>query len=85
MFQCEKYGYEFENKLGMSDYRYYSTRVEEKKYTVDQNALKEYFPLSVVTTGLLQIYQVTNLLVLRIYIQSNLCRDLRDHSPGRQP
>lgn len=54
---CEKHGYKFDNTINMWDYRYFMTMVEEKKYAVDQNALKQYFPMEVVTKGLLSIYQ----------------------------
>ena len=32
------------------------TRIEEKKYAVDQNKLKEYFPLSVVIECTVNVY-----------------------------
>nr|XP_032809898.1 thimet oligopeptidase isoform X1 [Petromyzon marinus] len=39
------------------DLRYYATRVEEERFTLDHDALRQYFPLQVVTQGLLGIYE----------------------------
>ena len=43
--------------LNMSVLRYYRAMVEEKQYAVDHEKLKEYFPIEVVTAGLMDIYQ----------------------------
>ncbi|XP_026179537.1 thimet oligopeptidase [Mastacembelus armatus] len=55
--ECRKRDLPFNGELHAWDTRYYMTQVEETQYAVDQNVLKEYFPMEVVTQGLLDIYQ----------------------------
>lgn len=49
--------FDFDGKINKEDFWYYNSLVQTKKYSVDQNELKEYFPIDVVTKGLMQIYQ----------------------------
>ncbi|KAG8594471.1 hypothetical protein GDO81_001215 [Engystomops pustulosus] len=55
--ESQKQGLEFNGQIDAWDMQYYMNQVEETTYNVDQNLLKEYFPIEVVTTGLLDIYQ----------------------------
>ncbi|XP_075467530.1 thimet oligopeptidase-like [Ascaphus truei] len=55
--ECEKRGLDFNNQINAWDMQYFMNQVEETTYSVDQNLLKEFFPLEEVTSGLLNIYE----------------------------
>lgn len=57
MFQCKKHGYEYDGNVNFWDVRYYLNMIEETRYSVDKQKLKEYFPLEKVNQGMLEIYQ----------------------------
>lgn len=66
--EMDERGIEFDNKIHIWDYRYYSNMREEREFDVDHQLLKDYFPLEKVTSGLFEIYQ--NLLSLK-FVQVN--------------
>ncbi|KAF8778100.1 thimet oligopeptidase-like [Argiope bruennichi] len=55
--ECNELGIPFDGKLQPYDLKFYATKVEKIKYSVDHTKLKEYFPLQTVTEGLCKIYQ----------------------------
>ncbi|RXN21418.1 mitochondrial isoform X1 [Labeo rohita] len=54
---CERRDLDFDGQLYAWDMPYYMNQVEQVKFAVDKDKLIEYFPLEVVTEGLLSIYQ----------------------------
>lgn len=47
----------FDGKLNIWDWRYYDQLILQNEYQVDHEVIKDYFPLHVVTKGLLDVYQ----------------------------
>jgi len=47
----------FDGKINFWDYRYYNRLLLEKEYNVDNEAIRQYFPIEKVTEGLLNVYQ----------------------------
>ncbi|KAJ8287047.1 hypothetical protein GJAV_G00046440 [Gymnothorax javanicus] len=55
--ECLRRGYVFDGQIRGWDVPYFMNQVEQVKFAVDKDKLIEYFPLEVVTEGLLGIYQ----------------------------
>ncbi|XP_060037914.1 transducin-like enhancer protein 6 isoform X2 [Erinaceus europaeus] len=55
--ECAARGLPFDGRLRAWDLRYYQSRVEETRFRVDHEQLKDYFPLGAVTAGLLGLYR----------------------------
>ncbi|KAF4082718.1 hypothetical protein AMELA_G00154950 [Ameiurus melas] len=55
--ECQRRGLDCDGQLHAWDLPYYMNQVEQVKFAVDKDKLIEYFPLEVVTEGLLGIYQ----------------------------
>lgn len=54
---CQEIGVEFDGVLNSWDTSYYGNKLLKKKYGVDSEAIKEYFPLDHVVETTLQIYE----------------------------
>ncbi|XP_064477404.1 thimet oligopeptidase-like isoform X2 [Ornithodoros turicata] len=55
--ECQEIGIPFDGKLNAWDMRYYDNMLKERRYGVDQEKLREYFPLDTVLARMLEIYE----------------------------
>ena len=76
--ESNKLGFNFNGKIDFWDMPYYSNMVQELNYSVDQQVLKEYFPIGKVTEGLMEIYQeLLGLKFTECDYPEKWCRDVK--------
>lgn len=54
---CEERGVEFDGNLYMWDTSFYTRIMKEKEYSVDENAISQYFPSESTFAGMLKIFE----------------------------
>eukprot|EP01129_Flabellula_baltica_P010056 TRINITY_DN4204_c1_g1_i2.p1 TRINITY_DN4204_c1_g1~~TRINITY_DN4204_c1_g1_i2.p1 ORF type:complete len:680 (+),score=151.67 TRINITY_DN4204_c1_g1_i2:51-2042(+) len=54
---CEEKGIEFSGSLDNWDLSYYNDMLKDKEYSVNSEEIRQYFPMSVVTKGIMEVYK----------------------------